>query len=446
MRTVEVLFVIMILLGAFIITTQFAVLPSSRQAFGTNLRELSQSTLETLDAQGTLSETVFKDYDDPAWGDLQKALSASLPPNIVYNLSVYDLSADSQGVVNYQLAKSISDASFGADSEVSSLMLTSPNVTFTQEPQKVGESTGENVTLYILNCNDANGWWITGYTGQSLASDLYSLLSQYFTTTVLVNSTHELGLLLDGNLLTTKVEEKVENAVVANPFGETVPIPDDYCQYGSHEADGYDPYHDGGTYAKYFHTIGSLTRQYNWTWVSIVGYPFYYVTNTLNPQIASSQNGYGIYGMDDVKTAGVNAFLQGLNDEPYSYDDAGTAEGVGVVQFTSDALERCNYYGIYPSPYQTASRALTQSIENDYNLGRFAPVFELKNDRITAATFRHQDGSGALTAIGLTRIPDIRVAALALLMYYGPTVYSSEFGASGTSRLVTLQLGQQGGT
>jgi hypothetical protein len=446
MRTVEVLFVIMILLGAFIITTQFAVLPSSRQAFGTNLRELSQSTLETLDAQGTLSETIFKDYDDPAWGDLQKALSASLPPNIVYNLSIYDLSEDSQGIVNYQLAKSISDANFGADSDASSLMLTSPNVTFTQDPQKVGESTGENVTLYILNCNDANGWWITGYTGQSLAADLYNLLSQYFTTTVLVNSTYELGLLLDGNLLTTKVEEKVENAVVANPFGESVPIPGDYCRYGSHEDDGYDPYNDGGTYAKYFYTLGSLTRQYNWTWVSIVGYPFYYVSNTLNPQISSSQNGYGIYGMDDVKTAGVNAFLQGLNDEPYSYDDAGTAEGVGVVQFTSDALERCNYYGIYPSPYQTASRALTQSIENDYNLGRFAPVFELKNDRITAATFRHQDGSGALTAIGLTRIPDIRVAALALLMYYGPTVYSSEFGASGTSRLVTLQLGQQGGT
>ena len=54
-------------------------------------------------------------------------------------------------------------------------------------------------------------------------------------------------------------------------------------------------------------------------------------------------------------------------------------------------------------------------------------------------------GGWMVSAIGLTRIPDIRVAALALLMYYRPTVYRSEFGASGTSRLVTLQLGQQGG-
>lgn len=437
MRTVEVLFVIVILLTAFLITTYFAVLPSPSQAFGTNLRELSQSTLETLDANGILSATVFEDPNDPAWADLQKALSASLPPNIVYSLSIYDLTADSQGTVTYQLANSISDANFGADSEAASLMVTSPNVTFTEDPQKVGESTGQNITLYILNCNDANGWWITGYTGQSLAADVYNLLSPYFTTTVLLNSTTDLQLLLENS---PTLEGTIENAVVVNTFGEAVPIPDDYCQGGSHESDGY----SGGSYAKYFHTLGSLTRQHNWTWVSIVGYPFYYVTNT--DYFVFAQNGYGIYGMEDVETAGVNAFLQGLDGASYSYNDTGTAAGVGGVQFTSEAIERCNYYGIYPFPNQTASRALTQSIESTYHLDRFASVFELKNGRIAAATFRHQDGSGALTAIGLTRIPDIRVTALALLMYYNPTVYKSEFGASGTSRLVTLQLGQQGGT
>ncbi len=443
MRTVEVIFVIAILFGAFVITTQFAVLPSSRQAFGTNLRELSYSTLETLDAQGSLSETIFKDYNDPAWGDLQKALSASLPPNIVYNLTVYDLSANPQGIVTYQIAHSISDAGFGADSDAASLMVTSPNVTFTQNPQKVGENTGQNITLYILNCNDANGWWITGYTGQSLATDLFDLLSPYFTNTMLVNSTSDLGLLLDGTLLPDGVES-VNDAVVLNTFGESVPIPTAYCQGGLNQNEGFDPSHDGGTYAKYFHTLGSLTRQYNWTWVSIVGYPFYYVTNTAS--FVSAQNTYGIYGMKDVRTAGVNAFLQGLDGTSYSYNDAGTAAEVDVVQLTSEAIERCNYYGIYPYPLQTAARALIRSIENNYHLDRFATVFNLKNDRVAGATFKHQDGNGALTAIGLTRIPDIRVTALALLMYYSPAVYRSEFGASGTSRLVTLQLGQQGGT
>jgi hypothetical protein len=443
MRTVEVIFVIAILLTAFAITTQFAVLPSPRQAFGTNLRELSYSTLQTLDSKGILTATVFEDPSAPEWGDLQKALSACLPTNVVYNLSVYDLSANSQGIVSYHLENSISDASFGADSDAASYLVTSPDVTFTQDPQKVGESTGQDVTLYILNCADANGWWITGYTGQSLALDLYRLLSPYFTNTVLVNSTTELSLLLDGNLLPAGVEN-VNDAVVLNTFGEAVPIPGDYCEDRSREDEGYDEYHDSGTYAKYFHTLGSLTRQYNWTWVSIVGYPFYYVSNT--EYFVLDQNTYGIYGMEDVQTAGINAFLQGLDGQDYDYDSNGPAGSVGGVQMTNEALELCDYYGIYPSPYQTSSRALNQSIQGKYHLDRFATLFDLKSGRIPVATFRHQDGNGALTAIGLTRIPDIRITALAILMYYNPTIYRSEFGASGTSRLVTLQLGQQGGT
>jgi len=461
MRTVEVLFVIMILLGAFIITTQFAVLPSPSQAFGTNLRELSQSTLETLDAQGTLSETIFKDTSDSAWGDLQRAISASLPPNIVYNLSIYDLSANSQGVVTYQLANSISDTNFGADSDAASLILTSPNVTFTEDPQKVGESTGQNITLYILNCNDANGWWITGYTGQSLAADIYDLLSPYFTTTVLINTTEDLELLLENS---TSLEGTIQNAVVVNTFGEAVPIPYNYTQNGPQWDEGYyviDASHD--TYSKYCYTLGLKTQQYNWTWVSIVGYPLYYVSNTETFTGPNDHNGYGIHGMIQVGPAGLNAFLRGLDGQPYDgwewkyhngkwqwiYGDGWITSEIGVVQFTDNALDLSNYYGIYPSPYQTASRALPQSIEGHYKIERLAPIFELKSGHSAAATYRHAGGAtegGALTAIGLTRIPDIRVAALALLMYYRPTVYRSEFGASGTSRLVTLQLGQQGGT
>jgi hypothetical protein len=441
MRTVEVLFVIIILLTAFLITTQFAVLPAPREAFGTNLRHLSESTLETLNAEGTLSETIFKDLDDDAWSDLQRVLSASLPTNVVYNLSIYDLSTNSEGVITYQFVNSISDASLGMDSDSASLILASPDVTFTKDIKKVGESSGDNITLYILNCNDANGWWITGYTAQNLASSLYDILSPYFMDTILINDTDEFQLLLENSTL---VEGNIRNAVIINPFGESVPIPEDYCNGNMKEDEGFDAYHDSGTYAKYFHTLGSLTRQYNWTWVSIVGYPFYYVTNT--EYFHYTQNTYGIYGMEDVRTAGINAFLQGLDNQIYSYDTSGTASGVGVVEFTPEALDATNYYGIYPAPYQTSSRALTQSIESNYHLDRVASIFELKSGRVAGATFKHHQGSGALLAIGLTRIPDIRIAALGILMYYSPTIYRTEFGASGTSRLVTLQLSQQGGT
>jgi hypothetical protein len=437
MRTVEVLFVIIIILGAFIITSQFAVFPSPRQAFGTNLRELSQSTIETLDDEGMLTETVFAVQSDSAWGDLKKALSASLPPNVVYNLSVYDISTNG-GAITYQLANSISDAGFGADSDAASVMVTSPNVTFTQDPQKVGESTGYNITLYILNCSDANGWWITGYTGQSLASDFHELLSPYFRTTVLINSTDQLGLLLENS---TSLEGTIQNAVLVNTFGESVPIPSDYCEGGPLEFDGY----AGGSYARYCYTLGSKTQEYNWTWVSIVGYPVYYVSNT--ETFADDDNTWGIYGMKQVGPAGLNAFLRGLNADSYYIDGASIHGSLGDVTFNSDAIENLNYYGIYPDTTQTAARALPDWILTTYDLTATELFNRPPSDPtfIPAATYSHT-GGGALTAIGLTRIPDIRVAALALLMYYHPTVYRSEFGASGTSRLVTLQLGQQGGS
>jgi len=433
MRTVEVLFVIIIILGAFIVATQFAVLPSPRQIFGTNLRELAVSTLQTLDAKGDLTKTVFKSPTDPSWGALQRALSASLPPNIVYNLTIFEIITSPDGVVTYSLMKSISDAEggLGVGSEAASCLVTSPNVTFSITPEKIGERMGQNKTLYILNCQDSNGWWITGYTAQSLASDLQNLLSPYFKTTILVNTTAQLGLLLDRTPL---MGEDLQGAVVINTCGEAVPIPSGYADQYSQDS-----------YARYCYVLGQRVNQYNWTWVSIVGYPLYYVTNTV--KFASSQNTWGIYGMVHVGAGGLNAFLRGIDNKGYSYDGSWITGEPGVVQFSSYAFDLSNYYGVYPAPYQTATRALPDWIMGTYHL-TVQPshyVFKPVGGWIAAATFSHQ-GGGALTAIGLTRIPDIRVTALALLMYYRPTIYRSEFGASGTSKLVTLQLGQQGGT
>jgi hypothetical protein len=438
MRMVEVAFVILIILGAFIISSQFAVFPSPRNVFGSNLRGLALTTLEVLDAKGELSGVVFSSPSDSSWRELQSALSASLPPNIVYNLTVYDINEDS-GVITYYPYHSISNSEegLGVESEASSYLLTSPEVTYKVTPEKIGEKEGKPRTLYILNCSDANGWWITGYTGQSLASDLKGLLEPYFETTVLVNSAYELRLLLDNSPL---MEGTIEGAVVINTFGEAVPIPAEYCEGGDRESDGYDSSH--GSYAPYCHLLGERTREYDWTWVSIVGYPLYYVTNT--ETLADSENTYGIYGMERVWQAGINAFLQGIDNKGYSYDGSPITRDIGSVEFTSEARDLANYYGIYPSQNQSASRALSSSIENDYDLTKEAVMFKLKDDHIAAATFSHA-GGGALTAIGLTRTPDIRIAVLDILMYYRPELYGPKFGATGTSRLVVLQLAQQGG-
>lgn len=435
MRTIEIFIVIIIVTGAFVISSFFAVLPQPRDVSPLNLRRIALTTLQTLDANYDLSKTVFKNSSDPAWGQLQIALSACLPPNMVYNLTVYEVQSNGGGQL-YSPIKSISNAeNLGIASDASSYLVASSNVTFSVIPEKVGES-GNGGTLYILNCSDANSWWITGYTAQSLATDLYNLLSPYFQNTIMVQNTTQLGQILDG---TSLQGEKLQNAVVINTFGEAVPIPAGY--YSSTDV-GYDPV-SGHTYhyAKYCYTLGQKVCLYNWTWASIVGWPFYYVSNT--GSFSSSQNGWGIYGMVMVSSYGLQAFLQGLDNQTYNYSTSSTGSP-GVVYLSTQAQYYSNYYGIYPSPYQTSTRALPISIQSTFHLTVSTLIFNPVNNYYAGAVYRHT-GTGAFLALGLTRTPDIRLTALGLLSYYKPRLYRSDYTATGTSRLVVLQLGQAGG-
>ena len=437
MRTIEVMLVIIIILGAFLIASFFAVLPSPREVSPLNLRRLALTTLQVLDVNYSLSETVFKSSDDPAWGQLQVALSACLPPNVIYNLTVYEVQSGSETGL-YRFITSISNAeSLGVGSDAASYLVASSNVTFRVTPEKVGER-GVSGTLYILNCSDANGWWVTGYTTHSLAQDLYNMLSPYFQTTIMVQNTEQFGQILNNQSLQGEV---VQNAVIINTCGEAVPIPSAYCT---------SPYSDG-SYARYCHFLGNMTRRYNWTWVSIVGYPLYYVSNI--GSFPNNENTYGIYGMIQVGPAGLNAFLRGLDNKAYSYSSSSITTSLSdPVYLSSEALYYCNYYGIYPSPYQTSTRALPDSILTTYNLPNSSVmyIFNKVGSWIPGAVYRHVAAgdnkvTGSLFALGLTRTPDIRLTVLGLLCAFKPRLYRSEYTATNATRLVVLQLGQAGG-
>jgi hypothetical protein len=345
MRTIEILLVIVIITGAFVIASFFAVLPSPRQVSPMSLERLALTTLQQLDVSHDLSTTIFKPSSDTSWADLQIALSATLPSNMVYNLTVYDVVPGNTQL--YQMDNSISNAeNLGVSTGSSSYLVASSNVTFSFTPEKVGEHGGGG-TLYILNCSDTNGWWITGYTTQKLAEDLYNLLSPYFQSTIMVQNTTQFAQILDNKTISASPSESVSNAVVINTNGEAVPVPSgNYSTMGSQDS-----------YAKYCYILGERVREYNWTFASIVGYPLYYVSNTgLFP---SSQNTWGIYGMQLVGAAGMNSFLEGLDNQSYVYNNNWiTADLAGSVYLSSEAIYYCNYYGIYPSYYQKASRAL----------------------------------------------------------------------------------------
>jgi len=435
MRTIEILLVIIIITGAFVISSLFAVLPSPRQVSPLNLRRLALTTLQMLDIDYDLSEIMFKPEDDSAWATLQTALSACLPPNIVYNLTSYEVFGGS-GTELYTPIKSISNAeSLGASSDAASYLVASSNVTFNVIPEKIGEHGGGG-TLYILNCSDANGWWITGYTAQSLAEDLYILLSPYFQTTIMVQNTTQLGQILDDTPLQN---ETLQHAVVINTFGEAVPIPSSYAGM-----------YDDDSYAEYCYQLGKRVHEYNWTWASIVGYPFYYVSNTGYFTGSGDHNGWGIHGMRMVAAGGLNAFLRGLDDETYSYNgawitgDPNDDSRLASVSLSSETFHDSNYYGIYPSPYHTATRALPSWVTGAYNLNVTTYILVPVGSWIAGAVYRHTV-SGALLALGLTRTPDIRLTVMGILSDYKPRLFRSEYTPSGTSRFVVLQLGQAGG-
>lgn len=95
-RTIEVLLVIIIIAGAFIGTSYLSVLPAPRQVSPINLNRLSLTTLQMLDSDYDLSRAAFETDNSTVLGQLQVALSASLPPNVIYNLTVYDVN-DKEG-------------------------------------------------------------------------------------------------------------------------------------------------------------------------------------------------------------------------------------------------------------------------------------------------------------------------------------------------------------
>jgi hypothetical protein len=148
--------------------------------------------------------------------------------------------------------------------------------------------------------------------------------------------------------------------------------------------------------------------------------------------------------------AGLNSFLEGIDSQQYSYNDAWITWSPGNVTLTSAALGNCSYYGIFPSPTQTSTRALPETITTQYNLTATTVVFNPVSGYLAGAVFNHifkgnTNVAGSLFTLGLTRVPDIRLAALGILCEYNPTLYKSEYTAAGKSKLVVLQLGLAGG-
>jgi hypothetical protein len=446
LRTVETLFVVILVFTTLYGVQSYIQLPSPRLSSSIGLQEYAASVLMSMDNDGTLTRAAFTEGSE--WStELLRALDSTLPANTIYRLTSYQIVLNSTtGKLQYIESKTGPSGVdlFPSGSVSSTYIVTSPDVTVTQEPEKISSVNG-TLTLYILNCNDANGWWITGFTGQTLASDVYKMMSPYFETTILVNSTAQLNTLLSGSPITSNPKERVSNAVVINTFGEAVPMPASQA----------------ATYLEYPYSIGMRVNLSNWTWVSIVGYPFFYASNTVS--FAANDNGYGIYGVKQINSKGLNYFLQGLDYKTYPapVENAKwiTKEIPGVVYYTKHMRETQDYYGLYSGVTQTSTRALGIEDLANYHLSLpvdstgqpytniFLPVQVDGKQYYAGATWVHKVNGvtrGSFMALGLARTPDIRVSLIGLLGYYQPSLHRTEYSASGTTRIIELQVGQLG--
>ena len=152
LRTVEALFVVVLVLSTLLGLTHFVDIPSPRSLSSVGLKDLAASTLESLNDDNFLTETVFSN-DPTDWAQLQNSLESSLLPNVMYKLTVYAIDSSSTGELEYTPLNSIYnfEGELPSASETAFCTVTSPNVTYAITPEKI--SIGEKkITLYIFNC------------------------------------------------------------------------------------------------------------------------------------------------------------------------------------------------------------------------------------------------------------------------------------------------------
>ncbi|HLH45246.1 MAG TPA: hypothetical protein VKV31_00535 [bacterium] len=443
MRTVEAMIAVAILVGGVAGLTAYLQLPPPKSVYSDQLYNLGESALQQLTASGVLQTAAFNP-DNPLYqGELQSALQAILPANVVYNLTYYNVTTNTVSSVNTTQYTPIGYISNSGGSQPKftvtvSFVVPSPNLTFVLKTKPYPS------TVFILNCSDALGWWITGYTASALATNLKQLLTQrtYFQKVITINKTGQLYTLLSsGALQVGNTQYSATNSIIINVFGESIPIPQQEIPSG---ATSYDEW------------LGQQVRGYNITWVQVVGWPFYEISNTQYFNSANKPNGYscgagypyfGIVGICGIGGAGLNSFTEGFTGgSPCTNGiSVGAPGGTSLVSASTELIATENYYGIYVSPYQSSSRPL----QNPQSCG-LIPIMAVFNSFTSGSTayypaevYTNSEHQGFLIDIGLVRIPDIRITALALLEFFHPQVIpSTNFATSGYTRLVVLQLGE----
>jgi len=189
--------------------------------------------------------------------------------------------------------------------------------------------------VFVINCSDAPSWWvgdikqvIDGFTSvMKKAGTMFNL--------IYVNTTQQLYGFMNninvtassGRILRPGFEYRLKYSVFMNGHGEAIPIPSQFVS-------GTNP-----QWQSYFDFIRNQIKKYCWIWISITGYPFYYVSNHAYD---SSWNTWNVPGLYNIGPPGVNRFL-GTTVDCFCWDYSPIAV---VSQITHDFWVACKAFNI----------------------------------------------------------------------------------------------------
>jgi hypothetical protein len=87
MRVIEAILASFVLISALTFVNFFALAPTNQKYEITDLENIGYNALHDLDVQGLLSNFIYSDD----WISLKAALSVTLPTDVYYNITIYDM-------------------------------------------------------------------------------------------------------------------------------------------------------------------------------------------------------------------------------------------------------------------------------------------------------------------------------------------------------------------
>jgi len=128
MRVVESILAILIVISAVTFFYFFASAPSSQARDVGELEKIGHNILHDIDEQGLLARYVYRSE----WGNLTSALSVSLPINVYFSLSIYDVN---NNPINHPLIQYGDQQVFSSSAAVASVTYIVPGYQMNYNPR-----------------------------------------------------------------------------------------------------------------------------------------------------------------------------------------------------------------------------------------------------------------------------------------------------------------------